>query len=349
MKKLILLFVVMLLGNPVLFGTQFVSAQDTDTMAKWKPKFDPTGAEFTYLLACVGDPAIEGVGVGYRIRSKVWEKSGGRLYVDFRPLAQLGDEVEVIGKLQSGEIQGMMSSSVAAANVSNIFGIVALPFVIDTSEKLEQFRNDKDLWQPFRDAAINQGIVVADITGYGSYGWATASPVRTVDEARSIKFRIAEAPVNIDFYNEWGLDFTVMPWTDVPGALKSGTITGLDHTPIVCRINHIFDVLKYYTRLDYAQGLFIHLTSTKWLDKLPKDLRKILLDTITEESAASRSLVRQQQEQEIKEASAAGVAFYAFPPDEKSQLIDLAKPMYDKWGQRIGSEYLLQVRATLGQ
>ena len=349
MKKIKILLVILLFGLSTVNGTQVIAAKDTDPTSNWNPKFDPSGAQYIYLLSCVGHPAIEGVGVGYRIRDKVWEKSGGRLYVDFRPLSEMGGEKDVINKLQMGEIQGMMSSSVAAANVSNTLGIVNLPFIIDTFQKLEQFRNNKDLWQPFHDAAINQNIVVTDITGYGSYGWATATPVKKIEDAKSINFRIAEAPVNIDFYKIWGFNFTVIPWAEVPQALKAGAITGLDHTPIVCNVDGIFKVVKNYTEIDYAQGLYLHLINTRWLNKLPKDLRKILLDTITEESAVSRMLTRKQQAEEIDIAKVNGVSFYNLPLKEKSQLIELAKPMYDKWGERIGADYLLKVRATLRQ
>lgn len=344
-----LLFVGLLFTLSTLMSTPSLAAKNSDPTANWKPSFDPSGAEFTYLLSCVGHPAIEGVGVGYRIRDKVWEKSGGRLYVDFRPLSLLGGEKDVIRKLQMGAINGMMSSSVAAANVSNTLGIVNLPYVVDTFEKLDQFRNTEELWQPFRDAAINQNIVVTDITGYGSYGWATNSPVKTLEDAKSINFRIAQAPVNIDFYKTWGLKFTVMPWPDVPQALQTGVITGLDHTPIVCNISGKFNVAKNYTQLDYAQGLYIHLTNTRWLNKLPKDLRKILLDTIKEESAVARSLTRKQQSEQIAAAEANGVSFYTLPAEAKGRLVDLAKPMYDKWGEKIGPEYLQRVRAVLGR
>ena len=61
--------------------TTSVSAKD-DPLAKWKPDFDPSGAAFTYLLSCVGHPAIEGVTVGYRIRDRIWKESNGQLYVD---------------------------------------------------------------------------------------------------------------------------------------------------------------------------------------------------------------------------------------------------------------------------
>ena len=39
--------------------------------------------------------------------------------------------------------------------------------------------------------------------------------LRAIADARTVNFRIAEAPVNTDIYRAWGLKFTVMPWPDV--------------------------------------------------------------------------------------------------------------------------------------
>ncbi|TYO99426.1 extracellular solute-binding protein (family 7), partial [Geothermobacter ehrlichii] len=107
---LIALLLVTLLAAPC-----FAAEKKKDPLAAWKPKFDPSGAKYTYILSNISHPVIEGIAVGYRIRDAVWEKSGGRLYVDFRPLAQLGGEKDVIAKLKIGAVQGMMASSVAAA------------------------------------------------------------------------------------------------------------------------------------------------------------------------------------------------------------------------------------------
>lgn len=334
-------FAAVFLGNTVCAATKSTSTAD------WQPDFDPGQAEYKYVLSCVGHPDIEGVGVGYRIRDRVWERSQGRLYVDFRPLSLLGGEKDVIRKLQMGAIHGMMSSSVAAANVSETLGVVNLPYVVDTFEKLERFRTTPELWKPFSEAALGSNILVADVTGYGSYGWATNSPVKTLAEAKSINFRIAQAPVNLDFYKSWGLKFTVMPWPDVPQALQTGVISGLDHTPIACNISGKFNVAKHYTQLDYAQGLYIHLINTRWLNRLPEDLRKILLETIAEESAAARALTQKQQTEQIQAAKDSGVAFYQLSAADKEELINKAQPMYDKWGQKIGAAYLRQVRTML--
>lgn len=324
-------------------------AAERDPLASWKPDFDPSGAQYTYLLSNVDHPAIEGIAVGYHIRDRVWERSNGRLYVDFRPLAQLGGERDVLQKLKIGAVQGMLCSSVAAANLAPGLGIVNLPFVVNTFEKLEKFRNDPELFEPFAQAAASQGVEAVDFTGYGSYGWASTSPVETLDQARKVNFRIAQAPVNTDLYKAWGMKFTVMPWPDVPQALQTGVIDGLDHTPIVCGITRKFNIARYFTHVDYAQGLYIHLMNKRWLDRLPEDLREILIDAIREESARARKLTKLQQEEQIAAARENGVTFFELSEQDRERLEELAAPVYDKWGKKIGEDYLEKVRSRLSE
>lgn len=321
----------------------------SDPLERWKPSFDPTGAKYVYLLSCVGHPAIEGVAVGFRIRDRVWKESGGKLYVDFRPLSQLGGEKDVINKLKFGAIQGMMSSSVAAANIAPRLGIVNLPFIVDSFRKLDRFRAEPTLWKPFREAALSQGLEVLDFTGYGSYGWASTRPVTTLAEARKVNFRIAQAPVNIDAYKAWGMKFAVLPWPDVPQALQTGVIDGLDHTPIVCNISKKFTVARNYTNLDYAQGLYIHIINRRWLKSLPEGLQQLLVKVVAEESAIARGLTAKQQADQIEDAKKHGVKFYDIGADEKQKMKKALEPVYEKWGKKIGKEYFSKVRAVLAE
>lgn len=324
------------------------SAQGADDpLAKWRPSFDPSGAKYVYLLSCVGHPAIKGVTVGFSIRDRVWKESNGQLYVDFRPLSQLGGEKDVINKLKFGAVQGMMSSSVAAANIAPELGIVNLPYVVDSFEKLDKFRDTPELWAPFRDAPLSTGLQVIDFTGYGSYGWASTRPVTTLKEAAEVNFRIAQAPVNIDSYKAWKLKFAVLPWPDVPQALQTGVIDGLDHTPIVCNISKKFTIAKYYTQLDYAQGLYVHIINTKWLKQLPDDLQQLLLKIVKEESAVARKQTKQQQLEQIAAAKADGVTFLELKPADKKKMVADSEEVYNSWGKKIGQEYLDTVRKVL--
>ncbi|MBM9520831.1 TRAP transporter substrate-binding protein [Desulforhopalus vacuolatus] len=343
-SKNVCLAIIFVLLNMFVYSTSFAKE---DPLEEWSPSFDPSKAQYVYLLSCVGHPAIEGVAVGFKIRDRLWKETDGKIYVDFRPLSQLGGEKDVINKLKFGAIQGMMSSSVAAANIAPVLGIVNLPYVVDSFEKLEKFRSNEQLWKPYQDAALSKGLQVLDFTGYGSYGWATTKPVATREQAQGVNFRIAQAPVNIDIYKAWNLKFSVLPWPDVPQALQTGVIDGLDHTPIVCNISKKFTVAKYYTQLDYAQGLYVHIINKRWLDKLPPDLQEIFLRVVKEESAITRKLTIQQQEEQIAAAKKDGVTFYELSKEDKAAMIKDCDPVYDVWGKKIGKKYLEQVQNTL--
>ena len=348
MKKILVVFPVLALLIVSLLTSPLLAAEKKkDPLANWKTKFDFSKAEYTYILSNISHPVIQGVANGYNFRDALWEKSNGRIYVDYRPLAQLGGEKDVIAKLRIGAVQGMLSSSVASANIADKLGIVNLPYVVDTYDKLDQFRSDPELWGPYSNAAQSAGLMVADIVNYGQYGWATTTPVRTIEEAKTVNFRIAEAPVNIDVYNAWDTKFTVMPWPDVPQALQTGVINGLDHTAIVCNITKKFTIAKYFTELNYAQGLFVHLVNKRWFNKLPADLQKVFIEVLEEESVKTRALTREQHNAQIAKAKEAGVEFIQISDADKASLVKMAEPVYASWGEKIGLDYLNKVRATL--
>ena len=346
-RRFVALPLLALLAFSLLSSPLFAAEAKKDPLANWKTKFDYSKAEHTYILSNISHPVIKGVANGYNFRDALWEKSKGRIYVDYRPLAQLGGEKDVIAKLRIGAVQGMLSSSVASANIADKLGIVNLPYVVDTYDKLDQFRGDPELWGPYSNAAQSAGLMVADIVNYGQYGWATTTPVRSIEEAKNVNFRIAEAPVNIDVYNAWDTKFTVMPWPDVPQALQTGVINGLDHTAIVCNITKKFTIAKYFTELNYAQGLFVHLVNKRWFNKLPADLQKVFIEVLEEESVKTRAATRVQHAAQIAKAKEAGVEFIQLSDADKASLVKMAAPVYASWGEKIGMDYLNKVRATL--
>jgi TRAP-type C4-dicarboxylate transport system substrate-binding protein len=242
----------------------------------------------------------------------------------------------------------MLCSSVAAANIAPAYGIVNLPFLVNSFDKLDKFLSDAAISQPFMDAAVGKGLMAVDITGYGNYGWATTKPVKTIADAKPLKFRIAEAPVNKSLYEAWGLNAVVMPWPDVPVSLKQGVIDGLDHTPMVCNITKKFEVAKSFTQINYAQGLFVNLLNKAWYDSLPADLQKTLITVIKEESAKTRDLTRKQEDAQIAKAKEAGIEFFTLSDAEMAELRKQGDSVHKAWADKIGADYLKKVQDFLG-
>ena len=315
-------------------------AKKKRSLDKWKPAFDPSGAKYRCIVSNVSHPVIKGVYAGIAMRDELWKRTNGQIYFDYKPLSVLGGEVEVLNQLQMGAIQGMGVSSVAAVNLGPRFGLINLPFLINSFDKLDKFTASGKLFDHYMRAMDHQGIMGLDITGYGNYGWATISPVRSLDDARKLKFRTAEAPVNQIVYREWGINPVAMPWPDVPVALKQRVIDGLDHTPMVCNITKKFEVCKYYTYVNYAQGLFIWIFNKAWFNKLPKDLQDTFVAVVRDVSADIRKQTRQQEEDQIAKAKAAGIEFISLPDAEMAQLRKLGHIAHEKFAPEINKLYV---------
>ena len=347
MSRRCLRVLVMLLVVLMACSTAIGAEKKKNPLAKWKSTVDMSKAKYVMKVSNISHPVIEGVAAGYRVRDSLWERSNGQIALKYYPLHQLGGEVEVLNMLKTNTVQGMLCSSVAVTNLAPRMGIVNLPFLVDSFDNLDKYIGS-DLWQYFLDGMKHQGIMGVDITGYGNYGWATVDPVKTLADAKDVKFRIAEAAVQRTLYKEWGLHPVVMPWPDVSISLKQKVITGLDHTPMVCNITKKFEVCKNFTKINYAQGLFIFLVNEKFYNSLPADLQKILLDVIHEECAKTRVLTRKQESDQIAKAKEAGISFYELPANEMQSLLVKGDKVHQEWAGKIGADYLKKVQDLLG-
>jgi TRAP-type C4-dicarboxylate transport system substrate-binding protein len=331
-----ILAIICLVGTVLVAGPVLAAGPNLDA---WKPAFDPSGAKYKCIVSNVSHPVLRGVYTGFAIRDELWKRTNGQIYLDYKPFSMLGGEVEVLNQLQMGAIQGMGVSSVAATNLGPRFGVVNLPFLIDSFDKLDKFASSGKLFDHFMMAMDHQGIMGVDITGYGNYGWATVKPVRTIKEAQKLKFRTAEAAVNQLVYKEWGMNPVAMPWPDVPVALKQGVIDGLDHTPMVCNITKKFEVAKYFTYVDYAQGLFIWIFNKAWYNKLPADLQKTFVAVVHDVCARIRKEVVAQEYEQIVKASRAGIEFIALSSEDKAWLQMKGDAAHVKYAAEINKLY----------
>lgn len=314
-------------------------AKKAPSLDKWKPDFDPKTARFKCIISNVSTPALAGIRAGFDMRDEVWKRTNGQIFIDYKPFSILGGEVEAMNMLQMGAIQGMGLSVVVGTSMGPRLGVLNLPFVADSYEKVEKFAGNETLFNHFLNAMDHQGITGVDITGYGNYGWATVKPVQTIDDAGKIKFRIAEAKVNQLAYRSWGFNPVSMPWPDVQIALKQGVITGLDQTPVVCELTKKFEVAKYFTRLNYGQGLFVWCFNKQWLQSLPDDLRTVLVLSVKTVCKRIRKESARQESDSIDVAKAAGVRFFTLPDNEMKRLKEKSRNVYDHFEKEINHLY----------
>ena len=336
LRRMVVVVAVSMISLSAAMGSAWAAGPSLDA---WKPKFDPSGAKYKCIVSNVSHPVIRGVYTGFALRDALWEATDGQIYIDYKPFSMLGGEVEVLNQLQMGAIQGMGVSSVAATNLGPRFGLINLPFLVNSFDKLDKFIASGEPFDHYMKAMDHQGIIGIDITGYGNYGWASTVPIRSIADAKKVKFRTAEAQVNQLLYRQWGFNPVAMPWPDVPVSLKQGVIDGLDHTPMVCSITKKFEVCKYYTYLDYAQGLFIWVFNKAWFNSLPPDLQATFKRVTHEVCAQIRKEVRVQEAVEIARSSKAGIQFFTLPAEDMATLRKQGDKAHEEYAGEINKLY----------
>jgi TRAP-type C4-dicarboxylate transport system substrate-binding protein len=359
MKKLFFGVAVCVLVAFTVSGIAFAQqAKKDDPLARWKPDFDSSGAKYKIIVSNVSHPILKGTFAGFALRDELWKRSNGQIFIDYKPLSILGGEVEVLNQLQMGAIQGMLVSSVASTNLGPRFGLVNLPFLVDSFDKLDKFIGSGKLFDHFLMSMDHQGIMGFDITSYGNYGWASTIPIKSIDDLKKVKIRIAESAVNKLSYQSWGVNPVVMPWPETDIALKQGVITGLDHTLIVCRVQNKFEICKNFTQINYAQGLFIVLFNKAWFNSLPADLQKIMRETIGDVCKQNRVEARAQEDQEMTKAKEMKVEFFKLSDADMATLRKQSDAVHVKFADEINklnpgdtykpASYLKEVQEFMG-
>jgi TRAP-type C4-dicarboxylate transport system substrate-binding protein len=323
------------------FGCGVKQAADSPQLDldRWKPNFDPSGAKYKCVVSSVSHPALKGVYTGFAFRDELWKRTKGQIYIDYKPFSMLGGEPEVLNQLMLGAIQGMGVSSHASTSLGPRFRLIHLPFLINSFEKLDKFIASGKLFEHYMMAMDHRGIIGIDITGYGNYGWATTSPVRSVADAKKLKFKTAEAAVNRLIYKKWGIKTVAIPWPNINQAFNQGRLDGLDHTPIVCNLTKKFEVAKYFTSVNYSQGIFIWIFNKDWFHLLPSDLQYTFIAVFHEVCADIRMQTRQQEEVQIAKAMEHGVEFITLSEKDTDTLRHLGNAVHENYRSEINKLY----------
>jgi TRAP-type C4-dicarboxylate transport system substrate-binding protein len=104
---------------------------------------------------------------------------------------------------------------------------------------------------------------------------------------------------------------------------------------MVCNITKKFEVAKYYTYVNYAQGLFIWIFNKAWFNKLPADLQKTFKEVVRDVCADIRVQTRQQEADQIAKAKAAGIEFFSLSDEEMKWLREKGDAAHKKYAEEI--------------
>ena len=157
--------------------------------------------------------------------------------------------------------------------------------------------------------------------------------------------RSQESPVHLAMYRSLGTQAESIPVPEVLSALQTGMVDGFDNTPLFSAATGWYEGVKHYTISQHIYQPAVILYSKRFIDKLPKELKKLVLGDPRKDAIEGRRSVRAMREELLGIFRDAGLTIYEMTSQERQPFIERARKVHEEFADTIGRELLQKVYA----
>jgi tripartite ATP-independent transporter DctP family solute receptor len=296
-------------------------------------------AEYVLKVAADSTPKLACIYAGVLFEQEVEKRSNGRIDVQFFHSKQLGGEVEYLDKLTAGVIQGSLNSCAILSRIQPFVNVMQLPYLFPTWEKADIFLRS-DLASQVLDSLAKVDMKGLGYTSYGISSLAANKPFKTLDDLRGFKFRSAETPLYIEILRTLGVNPTPLPFPEVYEALKTGVYDGVDMSPEVLHLVKWDEVIKYVSNTNHMVGWYILSVKKSWLEKLPPDLQKIIVEAGRDVTQQTMKMAQEKENEALVAFEKKGITMIKISDAERMRFQKKLQPLHDKFKKDIGEDFL---------
>ena len=275
---------------------------------------------------------------------EVQNESGGRIKITLYSGGALGDWVEVYEQVMRGTIE-FAASPLSTAYDPRVEVSLAPYLFLSYEEMIKGAEVGGWLHELFNGIFEEQNLKSLTPFAVTLGGLTLNEPVKTIEEARGIKVRVAAMPVEAEKIEALGYTYTTIPFAEVYTALQTGIVEGqFGGGPFQAWLFR--DVQKYY--IDYQITADMeHLIINKDLwDSLSEEDQGVLSraaenfnDLMAEYCLEEDTLYKQK-------LSDYGIEIIEFTPEEKTELAKTVRDIcWPKMEERVGNVIMDKLRA----
>ncbi len=285
-------------------------------------------AEYTLKWAVVtrGDMQEK---FGHKLAEILPQATNGRVEVKVFPGGQLGSPAAMIEGLQLGTIEGYENPADFFVGVDSRFGVFSIPFLFRDTAQANKILADPEFNDFVMKMAEAKGLVGVNLAVAAELLYFGAKkPLRHLDDFKGMKLRVNATPAERARMGALGATAVPMGLPEMITSLQNGVIDGTMSGMSIYTNFNLQNVGK--TLLETHDTLLVSYgaLSKAWLDKLPPDLSKIIVEearklqpwarqTAVDEVAALRKVWIEQRGGEI----------VTLPPAEQAELEKRLKPI----------------------
>ena len=235
--------------------------------------------EQTWNFACSTTETSTWAEAGRKFGEMMEKAPGGKIPVNVYAADQLtnGNQSEGIQALMNGDpVQISMHSNLIYSAFDPRFNVVSLPFLFDSV---------KDADAKLDGAAGEKMKEILESYGVHSMGMAengfrqltnSVREVKSVDDMKSLKIRVAGSNLLMECYKRWGADATNMNWSETYTALQQNTVEGQENPLPAIDAASVQEVQKYCSLWNANYDCLFFGINQEVYDKLTPEQQEVV-------------------------------------------------------------------------
>lgn len=235
------------------------------------------------------------------------EKSDGRLELTLYPSSQLGSEKDVVEQALMGNNVIIFTGYDFLMDYVPDAGILTAPYLTEDFDDL-LYLTTTDWFKGLNDRLKAEGIEVVNTnTIYGTRQLMTTKPVTSPEDLKGMKIRVPNNQMYIKTFEALGATPTPMPLADLYTALQQGLVDGAENPLPVLNGSKTQEVAKHLTLTEHTKILSPWIAGTSFIETVPEDLMKILVETGNEAGEYGQGIVAEEAEKVLAQFESEGI------------------------------------------
>lgn len=346
MKKLSTLLSIVILASLVIIG-----CSNTNTSNQSKGSSDNKDKKYVMKFAHTNAPSPEDPYQAYsaKLKELIEKGTNGNIEVQIYPGGQMGGEQRAFQDVQNNILQGTIIAVNNASVFSPSMGSFDLPYMFQSVDDFNKVINDhRDL---LNEALSKEAGVTA--LSWTQQGFRVISnskkPIETISDLKGVKIRVPENPLQLATFKSWGSEAVPVAFDELFNALQQKVVDGQENPYVSIYTNKFQEVQKYITEVHYKLWVGPMVVNSNWLNSLPEEYQKVVINAGLEAEKFSNELVTTQEDNAKKKLEEAGVVLSGTPKDE-DVWIEKAMTVWPQFYDKIGDQSILDAfLKTLGR
>jgi TRAP-type C4-dicarboxylate transport system substrate-binding protein len=209
-------------------------------------------------------------------------RSGGKIKAEIYPGGQLGTIPRLIEGMQLGTIESYTVPPEFLTGLDPRFQVIVAPGLFDDVGHAWRTLTDPAFRDPYLAMAEGKGVKGLNNWVYGLISIACTSPIKLLSDLQGKKIRVLATDLEIALMRKFGAAGIPMTMDEVMPALQNRQIDGIRTSTVVMNTRKHYSVAKNLTLMNDAINGGAMLVSTKFMDKLPAELKKLVIDVAQE-------------------------------------------------------------------